>query len=89
MYQRSSRRPLTVLVALSLALNAFLLVACMQLRGNLAATDRKVEQMSTAKADSAELERWAIRMRGCLDEIANGDVGDNEDENVAATCGER
>lgn len=86
MYQRSSRRPLTILVGLSLALNAFLLVACVQLRGNLAATDRKVEQISTVKADSAELARWANRMRGCLDEMANGG---NMDKNGAKSCGER
>ena len=86
MYQRSSRRPLTILVALSLALNGFLLVACMQLRGDLAATNRKVEQLSTARADSEELARWANQMRGCLDEMANGDNGD---KNAAEACGER
>lgn len=86
MYQRSSRRPLTILVGLSLALNGFLIVTCTQLRGNLDATNRKVEQMSTVKADSEELSRWASRMRGCLDEIANGDNGD---KNGARACGER
>ena len=86
MYQRSSRRPLTILVGLSLALNAFLLVTCMQMRSNLNAMDRRVEQMSTVKANSAELDRLTSRLRGCLDEIANGDNGD---KNVPKACGER
>jgi len=89
MYQRSSRRPLTILVALSLALNGFLIVTCMQLRGNLDATNRKVEQNSAARADSEELIRLTNRMRGCLDEIANGDNGDNGDKTAAKACGER
>jgi hypothetical protein len=89
MYQRSSRRPLTILVGLSLALNGFLIVTCMQLKGNLDATDRKVRQMSTAKADSEDLARWASRMRGCLYEIANGGNPDNVDKNAAKACGER
>ena len=83
MYQRSSRRPLTILVGLSLALNAFLLVTCMQMRSNLNAMDRRVEQMSTVKANSAELDRLTSRLRGCLDEIANGDNGD---KNVPKAC---
>ena len=86
MYQRSSRRPLTILVALSLALNAFLIVACVQLRGNLDATNRRVEQMSTAKADSEELTKWTNRLQGCLDVLANGGNGS---ENVRKSCGER
>jgi hypothetical protein len=86
MYQRSSRRPLTILVGLSLALNAFLLVTCMQMRSNLNAMDRRVEQMSTVKANSAELDRLSSRLRGCLDEIANGDNGD---KSVPRACGER
>jgi len=86
MYQRSSRRPLTILVGLSLALNAFLLVTCMQMRSNLNAMDRRVEQMSTVKANSAELDRLTSRLRGCLDEIANGDNGD---KSVPKACGDR
>jgi len=68
---------------LSLALNAFLLVTCMQMRSNLNAMDRRVEQMSTVKANSAELDRLTSRLRGCLDEIANGDNGD---KNVPKAC---
>jgi len=86
MYQRSSRRPLTILVGLSLALNAFLLVTCMQMRSNLNAMDRRVEQMSTLKADYEDLDKWTNRMRGCLDEIANGGNGD---KNVPKVCGDR
>jgi len=86
MYQRSSRRPLTILVGLSLALNAFLLVTCMQMRSNLNAMDRRVEQMSTVKANSAELDRLTSRLRGCLDEIANGDNGD---KSVPKACADR
>ena len=86
MYQRSSRRPLTILVGLSLALNGFLIVTCMQLRGNLDATNRKVEQISTAKADSEELARWANQMSGCLDEMANGDNGG---KSGVKACGDR
>ena len=86
MYQRSSRRPLTILVGLSLALNAFLIVACVQLRGNLDATNRRVEQVSTAKADSEELTRWTNRMQGCLEDLANGDNGSRK---VPKSCLER
>jgi len=86
MYQRSSRRPLTILVGLSLALNAFLLVTCMQMRSNLDAMDRRVEQMSTVKADSKDLDKWTSRLHGCLDEIANGDNGDKD---VPKACGDR
>jgi hypothetical protein len=64
----------------------FLIVACVQLGGNLEATNRRVERISTIKADSEELTRWANRMRGCLDEIANGDNGD---KTVPRSCGER
>jgi hypothetical protein len=85
-YQRSSRRPLTILVGVSLALNLFLIVAFAQLRGNIDATNRRIERMSTVKVDSEELIRWANRMRGCLDEIANGDNGD---KTVPRSCGER
>jgi len=86
MYQRSSRRPLTILVGLSLALNAFLLVTCMQMRSNLNAMDRRVEQMSTLKADYQDLDKWTSRLRGCLDEIANGDNGD---KSVPKACADR
>jgi hypothetical protein len=86
MYQRSSRRPLTILVALSLALNAFLIVACVQLSSSLEATNRRVERMSTTIADSEELTKWANRMRGCLDELANGGNGDKP---VPRSCLER
>lgn len=86
MYQRSSRRPLTILVGLSLALNAILIVTCLQFRGHLDATNRRVEHMNAIKADSEELNRWANRMRGCLDEIANQGNGAKD---VQKSCGQR
>jgi hypothetical protein len=76
---------LTILVGLSLALNAFLIVTCMQLRGNLDAMDRRVEQMSTVKADSEDLNKWTSRLRGCLDEIASGAMGTRTYREPAAT----
>jgi hypothetical protein len=85
-YQRSSRRPLTILVGLSLALNLFLIVAFAQLRGNIDATNRRIERMSTVKVDSEELIRWTNRMSGCLDELANATNGSND---LPKSCGER
>jgi hypothetical protein len=76
---------LTILVGLSLALNAFLIVACVQLQGDLDATYRKVQQMSTAKADFEELTRWTNRMQGCLDDLANEGNGSGK---VPKSCEE-
>jgi len=75
MYQRSSRRPLTVLVGVSLAINLLLAVAYLQLRGQVGDTEHKVRRLVVMQADTNELIRWANRMRSCMNELAAEGVG--------------
>jgi hypothetical protein len=70
MYQRSSRRPLTILVALSLAINVLLAVAYLEQRGRVNETARKVQRLEVSKADTNDLIRWTNRVRTCMNELA-------------------
>ena len=71
MYQRSSRRLLTILVGLSLGLNVILAIGYVQLQGNLDAANRQMERLEATKADSQDLTQWKNRVLGCLNVIAN------------------
>ena len=73
MYLRSSRRPLIVLVGVSLAINAILAIGFLQLRGHLDVTNHRIERIHATKADSQVLTKWTNRIRDCLDEIADRD----------------
>jgi len=86
MYQRSSRRPLTILVSVSLALNALLSVGYLQLRGQLDDAKQRIERVDEVKLEAKDLTRWVDRMRGCLDEVANGE---GEAGSIPKACRER
>jgi hypothetical protein len=74
MYQRSSRRPLTILVALSLAINVLLAVAYLEQRGRVNETARKVQRLEVSKADTNDLIRWTNRVQTCMNELATDGV---------------
>ena len=86
MYLRSSRRPLIVLVELSLAINAILAIGVLQFQGRLDTANRRIDRLHATKADSADLTRLENRMRVCLGEIADENGGP---EGTQRSCVER